>query len=78
MEAASREVRIEYYTTKIAACQQEYMELAGKSSTPDLTTEDRTAISRIKEETIKRCDDLRYTLGLYEHQGQVERRRFTQ
>jgi hypothetical protein len=54
------------------------MELAGKSSTPDLTTEDRTAISRIKEETIKRCDDLRYTLGLYEHQGQVERRRFTQ
>jgi len=32
--------------------------------------EDRAAISRIAEETIKRCDYLRYTLGLYEHQGQ--------
>ena len=64
-----REKRLEYYTTKISACQQEYMELAGKSSTPDLTVEDRTAISRIKEETIKRCDYLRYTLGLYEHQS---------
>ena len=70
MESALRENRTEYYATKIAACQQEYMELARKSSTPDLTMEDRAAISRIAEETIKRCDYLRYTLGLYEHQGQ--------
>jgi hypothetical protein len=44
------------------------MELVRKSSTPDLTMEDGTAISRIKEETIQHGDYLRYMLGLYEYQ----------
>ena len=72
METALRENRIEYYATKIAACKQEYVDLDRKSSAPDLTIQNRTAISRIKEETIERCVDLQYLLGLYEHQGQCE------
>jgi hypothetical protein len=72
MEAALRKKRIEYYRTKIAASQQEYIELIGKLFTPDLTMEDRTAISRIIGETTKRCDYLRYMLGLYEYQCESE------
>jgi hypothetical protein len=68
MEAALREKRIEYFRTKIAESEHEYMELVRKSSTPDLTMEDGTAISRTKEETIQHGDYLRYMLGLYEYQ----------
>jgi hypothetical protein len=34
--------------------------------------EDGTAISRIKEETIERCADLQYMLGLYEYQCECD------
>jgi hypothetical protein len=72
MEAALRENRIQYYRTKVAESQQEYMDLVRKSYALDLTMEDGTAISRIKEETIERCVDLQYLLGLYEYQCQDE------
>jgi hypothetical protein len=72
MEAALRENRIQYYRTKVAESQQEYMDLVRRSYTPDLTVEDGTAISRIKEETIERCADLQYMLGLYEYQCECD------
>ncbi|MGA3128805.1 MAG: hypothetical protein ABSD13_19085 [Candidatus Korobacteraceae bacterium] len=48
------------------------MDLVRRSYTPDLTVEDGTAISRIKEKTIERCVDLQYLLGLYEYQCQCD------
>jgi hypothetical protein len=72
VEAALREKRIEYYRTKLAESQQEYMDLVRKSYTLDLTMEDGTAITRIKVETIERCVDLQYLLGLYEYQCESE------
>jgi hypothetical protein len=69
MEAALREKRIEYYRAKIVVSEQEYTELDRKASALDLAMEDRIVISRIKDDTLKHCDYLRYMLGLCEQQG---------
>jgi hypothetical protein len=72
MEAALRETRIKDLRTKIAECQQEFAELAGKSSTLPLPPEEMTEISRRQEETLRQCDYLQYMLGLYEYQGECD------
>jgi hypothetical protein len=68
MNPSWREMRIGNLTTKIAECQQEWTALARKSSSSYLTPEERTAISRIQEQTIEQCGSLQYLLGLHEHQ----------
>lgn len=70
MESILLEMRIGNLRTKIKACQQECTELAKKSTAPHLSPEERAAIIRIKEETIRQCDYHRFMLDLYEHQGQ--------
>ncbi len=71
MDAAMRELRIGNLRTKIVACVQECAELARKSSPPDLPPEERAAMVRLQEKTIRQCEHARYMLGLYERQGQA-------
>jgi hypothetical protein len=69
MGAALREMRMGNLRAKMARCQQDCMVLARKSSSLHLALEDRIAISRIKEETIRQSDYFQWMLSLHEHQG---------
>jgi hypothetical protein len=72
MEPVLREKRIESLRTKIVKCQQECSALAGKSSSPYLTSKEKTEIGQLRDQTIKQCHNLRHMLGTYEHEGQSE------